>query len=255
MKPLPNRPTIMEEGNLRLPITIKNHNTNLNAWHEKNALFTPIWNALVYIKTLGIDQFEKECFYDPNKQLTLVHKMKNTNCRAGGLEYLYDHYLKNVIEKKLIKNVLDIGCGQGEMSLWFSTAGVQYTGIDIALSNIGFCVGLLACFKFLKKDSPQPKFLQMFGENLRFKDKTFDLVFTSHVLEHFHNLDKAFGQMCRVGKSICGVVARPNVGDESDEHMRTFEKGDIEKYLEQYCSSHTIEYLNREIVFWGEVKK
>ena len=146
--------------------------------------------------------------------------------------------------------MLDVGCGRGQAGIWFGTAGKEYIGIDIALVNIGFCIAMLPCLKYLKPDCVIPRFLQMLCEDLKFENDNFDIVFSSHSLEHMHDLNKAFSEQVRVGKSVCGIVARPTEG-ELGEHMWQIGADMLIEKLELFGNKR-VQVCEKEIIFWGE---
>ena len=90
------------------------------------------------------------------------------------------------------KNVLEIGCGVGRWSQYMIDKGAVYTGIDISQEMI----------KIAKKRIPKGIFYVSTGENLNFKDESFDLVFSITVLHHipYEKKEKVIKEMCRVVK-------------------------------------------------------
>lgn len=72
------------------------------------------------------------------------------------------------------KKILDIGCGPGRDSKYFSEAGLEVTGIDLAKSFV-----VLA-----SENAPRAKILQMDMRHLDFSENTFDGVWASASLLH-----------------------------------------------------------------------
>ena len=75
--------------------------------------------------------------------------------------------------------VLDAGCGEGTLSFMLAARGAFVTACDISEPNIEFA-----------KQQPNPhriEFLTADLERLPFEDSSFDLVVSSHVLEHLEN--------------------------------------------------------------------
>lgn len=89
-------------------------------------------------------------------------------------------------------HVLDAGCGEGTLSILMAERGALVTGIDISRKNVvaaldqaqragvdaTFCVGDLEC--------------------LPFSDDAFDLVVSSHVVEHLPNPEHGLREILRV---------------------------------------------------------
>ena len=236
---------------VRMPTVIQDHGIDINGWHEGNALLTPIKTELAKIEKIGIEEYVKTYFYNHS---ALIMPLENQNPtedekrKEDGAETLWEIFLKKKIEK--IDTVLDVGCGRGQAGIWFATALKKYTGIDIALVNVGFAIAMLPCLKYLKPDCIMPKYMQMLGENLIWGMQHFDLVFSSHSLEHMHDFNKAFNEQRRVGKSICGIVARPTE-DELGEHMWQISADMLIEKLSGFGSKQ-VQVCEKEIVFWGE---
>ncbi len=91
--------------------------------------------------------------------------------------------------------VLDAGCGEGNLSILMAKKGAQVIGVDISEPNIA------ACKKLAEHESVQSvEFSTGDLENLDFPDNSFDLVVSSHVLEHLPDFDKGLAEMARVSK-------------------------------------------------------
>ena len=120
----------------------------------------------------------------------------------------YAHRQQYLVFLKYIKpgmRVLDAGCGEGILSVMMAKMGASVTGCDISKPNIEVC----------KKYADEEKveginFLLADSENLPFDDNSFDLVVSSHVLEHLPNFDKGLNELMRVTKKS-SVVAIPTI--------------------------------------------
>lgn len=84
--------------------------------------------------------------------------------------------------------VLDIGCGDRPYNTFFLENNSLYLGIDIIYENAD-------CFAV--------------GENLPFKDQSFDIVLSTQVLEHVDNPEKCIKEVYRIlkygGNFICST--------------------------------------------------
>lgn len=120
------------------------------------------------------------------KTTTTGTEGKNLDTLLKGFD---DRFEKMVCEiRGLVKNgdkILDIGCGEGK--IWELFPNMDVYGIDMSQGN------LKKARKFLKPTLGS-------AEKLPFKDKTFDLVVASEILEHLISPDKTFKEINRVLK-------------------------------------------------------
>lgn len=89
---------------------------------------------------------------------------------------------------------LDVGCGAGyAMQKASSDLNCDCSGIDPEPGAHG--VG-----RYVKEMVADEKIIQGFAESIPFEDQKFDIVFSSHVLEHVNNEEKSLQEMGRVLK-------------------------------------------------------
>jgi SAM-dependent methyltransferase len=102
------------------------------------------------------------------------------------------------------QTVLDAGCGEGVLSWYLAEAGAQVTAMDISAPN------LEGAKKFLAGKGVADRVTLKRGdaENLPFPDASFDVVVSSHVLEHLPDFDRGLAEIRRVTKSHA-IVALP----------------------------------------------
>jgi len=97
---------------------------------------------------------------------------------------------------------LDIGCGKGHGLSLAARKGCQVVGVDPFPDNAGVSPELqdLGC---------EYRIVEGFCENLPFEDSSFDVVYSSHMLEHTSDYEKSISEMSRVlqpdGVLIMGV--------------------------------------------------
>ncbi len=103
-------------------------------------------------------------------------------------------------------NVLDSGCGEGVLSFMMREKGAGVTGTDLSKPNIEVCKETAE----ERNLSRQMNFQVADIENLPFPDDHFDLVVSSHVLEHLPDFDKGFREIMRVTKKRA-VIAIPTI--------------------------------------------
>lgn len=121
----------------------------------------------------------------------------------------YAHYQQYESILKFINSgisVLDAGCGEGVLSVMAAKKGADVTGSDISQPNIKRCI------KYALENEVKDKtnFVVADLEDLPFPDNSFDLVVSSHVLEHIPNFDKGLKEIMRVSKKRA-VIAIPTV--------------------------------------------
>lgn len=116
-------------------------------------------------------------------------------------EYRYEKisYLKKYInfDKYQDKKVLEIGCGPGIDSVQFASAGADVWGVDLSSKAIELCRSHLILRGF------QDKAKQFFvgnAENLDFKDRSFDVVYSHGVLHHTVDTTRSIEEVRRVLK-------------------------------------------------------
>jgi ubiquinone/menaquinone biosynthesis C-methylase UbiE len=105
--------------------------------------------------------------------------------------------IEDFLELKKGDNVLELGVGTGIHAdhLLNSVKGeIQYFGIDLSDDMLKKAKERLSKYKNIK-------LLNMEGEDLKFKDNSFDKVFISGSLHHFENPAKGISEIIRVLKN------------------------------------------------------
>ena len=101
------------------------------------------------------------------------------------------------------KKILDYGCGWGHLSNHLSTKGHNVTGIDLNKSEIEICQsvwGIKENLTFLNKQINY------------FDPESFDLIISSQVIEHVHNVGNYLSEINRVLSPLGElIITLPNL--------------------------------------------
>jgi SAM-dependent methyltransferase len=149
-------------------------------------------------------------------------------------------YIRENINKPLGSKFLDFGCGVGGTSILASNDGFEVYSFDTDKKSIFFSKEI--------KDRYEIRFLLANGEKLPFKDKTFDIVYSCHVLEHVSNDFNALSEVYRVLKDDgIFILSVPNVHNLSTQlkkklgyknpfiaptHLREYDESELTTKLE-----------------------
>ena len=98
--------------------------------------------------------------------------------------------------------VLDAGCGEGILSCLAARQGCRVVGEDISAPNVRAACELAAAWQV------DVTFLQGDLERLPFSDGTFDVVVSSHVLEHLPDVHAGLRELRRVTRDRA-LIAMP----------------------------------------------
>lgn len=99
--------------------------------------------------------------------------------------------------------VLDAGCGEGMLSFRAARRGATVVGCDISAPNIA------SARQLARQENLAVEFLEADSEQLPFPDASFDLVLSSHVLEHLPDFDRGLRELARVSRGQI-IVALPS---------------------------------------------
>ena len=127
------------------------------------------------------------------KKLGYWNNLYTKNDYFGTGQTILANFARDVIEKNSIKNILELGCGQGRDSVFFAKLGFNIIAVDISENAI----------KFVKKIKNEQNFknLQLFihdmQEPFNFQNMNFDLVYSNLSLQFFNitQLEKIFSNI------------------------------------------------------------
>lgn len=103
------------------------------------------------------------------------------------------------------QKILDAGCGEGVLSVIMAKAGAIVVACDLSQPNI-----TQAKKYAMEQGLSNIEFMLGDLENLPFSDNSFDLVISSHVLEHLPDFDRGLQEIMRVSKNRA-IVAIPTI--------------------------------------------
>ncbi|MBL7924331.1 MAG: class I SAM-dependent methyltransferase [Bacteroidia bacterium] len=103
---------------------------------------------------------------------------------------------------KKFDRVLELGCGIGYQSAFLSKIANNVMATDLPDPDIQAHAPGMEVAKNLhnKLNVKNVQFIACSAETLPFEDSSFDLIYSSHVLEHIPDRDKALAEMARVLK-------------------------------------------------------
>ena len=194
-----------------------------------------------------------------------------------GFGSLLDKSRRNIFVKKLDdeipmgSNILEAGCGTGQLSITLSRYARQIYGIDLSKGS------LIEAKQFI--NSNDIKSVHLFRMNifkLFFKENTFDVIISNGVLHHTYNPKLAFSKLVRVlkpgGIIVIGLYHRygriiqkirqsliKNFGDSFKFLDKRFREkiSDKKKYawfLDQYKNPSETTHTYLEVLNWFKVE-
>jgi len=140
------------------------------------------------------DLFEKN--WQKRKEIRYTHWTRQEPCNQIQLAFRNHWSLLNELMKephfKYGKNVLEVGCGRGSLSCYFSDAGYNCTLLDISPSAISAAKGMF------EENNLKGTFVIGDTTDLPFQNKSFNVVFSIGLLEHFEDIEPPIKEQIRV---------------------------------------------------------
>lgn len=142
----------------------------------------------------GIDSFEKS--WQERKEAYYTHWTRTEPCNQIQLAFRNHWSLLNELMKnphfKHGERVLEVGCGRGSLSCYFSDAGYDCTLLDISQSALD------AARRIFEANNLKGTFVVGDTNHLTFHDKSFQIVFSIGLLEHFEDIEQPIKEQIRV---------------------------------------------------------
>lgn len=159
----------------------------------------------------------------------------NTLCRAGGNGPFHPSQMYAI--KKYVENgmsLLDYGCGSAttyeaiQKEIKGSDFVIHYKGLDIIPKNVKWCKE-----NFLDGDFELNKTPHKIDQ----PDKSWDVVYSRHVVDHMRSFEEALDEHCRVAKKLVIIVLWVCPGDMSEHAIKhIIDQGKVyeDEYTNQY---------------------
>ena len=148
-----------------------------------------------------------------------------------GVGHTYKRYfIKKIlkfVDKSSIKNILDLGCGEGSNTYFIGSqfTNCNVTGIDITEEGI----------KKAQQNFPNINFIKEDLDNINFNNgENYDLICSFDVLEHVEDWKVLLKKMTSLSnKYILITVPTGRMRDYEVNigHLRNFQKGELETFL------------------------
>lgn len=116
-----------------------------------------------------------------------------------GFEFRHISALEMALNLHKVKNVLDLGCGDGILMDLLKEKGINVMGADISSEVIAIC----------KKKGHNVVLINLVDNSLPFANKSFDLIFLLDVLEHLYNPEDFLKEIIRISRGYI-ILSVPN---------------------------------------------
>jgi len=148
-------------------------------------------------------------------------------------------------------NVLDLGCGNGLISLKYAYDGRKVLGIDLGYLAVEYCNNFLKRYYLTNSE-----YKQGIIEEFKSKEK-FDNIFLCEVIEHVEDpekiLDVAETHLKKDGiifittPEYYGPFGKNNPGDIDGEHLRVYKDKEFKKIIEK--RGKIISFESKQLIY------
>lgn len=152
---------------------------------------------------------------------------------SSNIKFLNENHL---LDNKRLK-ILEIGSGKGILVKYLLDQGFDIQGTEYSQEYIDIAK------KEFSKNLP---LIKMSGEDLKFKDNSFDLVLSFDVLEHIANTDKHLSEVKRVLRDG-GIYAFGTPNKITNIPWEILDKKSFTGWKRYHCSLHTYNELKKRL--------
>lgn len=141
-------------------------------------------------------------------------------------------------------NILEIGCGLGDLTYHLAGCAEKIVGIDISVKAIAAAKDRIALWRGVQGQAATIEFRQMSAVQLEFPNETFDWAISTSVVEHLHpedvhsHLTEVWRVLKPKGKYILWCPNSLGHHKERREHLSMFSYGEWISRLTQAGFHH-----------------
>lgn len=156
----------------------------------------------------------------------------------------------NLIGKEIRnKTILDVGYGDGVLSWILANRGARVVAIDVSKEAIGYA-------KERCKNMQDFKFLVGSAYEIPFRNRSYDYVVSSEVIEHIREPTRIISEMRRIwnekGKIIITTPIKLTQNPLDRMHYKEFFEGEFQDMLRKYFAH--VKIVKSHPLFWMELQ-
>jgi len=135
------------------------------------------------------------------------------------------------------QSILEVGSGGGRLSYWYLFSRKDFLGIEPDIWYRKLVNNFFQDMEF-GKDKIQDGDIH----NIKYDDRTFDIVTSNAVIEHIQDPVKAVSELFRVARYGCVITFPYGHEADSPDHIQHFYEKDVEELFSDYNYESSIVY-------------